>query len=215
MRILGIYGCGGAGRESKEIAEMQKLWDEIVFIDDAYSDDIFKGIHRYNYSEFMDRYNIHNTEITISLGEPAIKKKLYEKLNNEGFRFANIIHPQAIISPSAKIGSGLILKAHSLISADAVVGDNVSIEENGIIGHDSVVSDHCQISANVVVAGGCKVGEATYISLGVPVKQGTVIGANCVIGMGSVVIRDIPDNVIAIGNPARPMKNKDDSRVFK
>lgn len=214
MKILGIYGCGGAGRESKEIAEMQNLWDEIVFIDDAYSNDTFKGVHRYNYTEFKERYSIQDTEITISLGEPEIKKRLYEKLKKEGFRFANIIHPQAVVSPSAKIGDGLILKAHSLISADAVVGNNVSLEENGIVGHDSIISDHCQISANVVVAGGCKVGEATYIGLGVPVKQGAVIGANCVIGMGSVVIRDIPDNVIAIGNPARPMKNKDDSRVF-
>ena len=64
------------------------------------------------------------------------------------------------------------------------------------------------------MAGGCVVGCATYIGLSVPVKQGIKIGKNVVVGMGSVVVRDIPDNVIAMGNPARPMKNKDDSRVF-
>ena len=206
MKVLAIYGCGGAGRESKEIAELQGNWKEIVFVDDAYSNDLFKGIHRYNYSEFRERFQPDEAEFTISLGEPELKVRLYNKLSEEGFSFANIVHPTAIISPSATIGNGLILKAHSIISADAVVGNNVSIEENGIIGHDSVIGDHCQISANVVVAGNCHIGEATYIGLGVPIKQGSAIGANCVIGMGSVVVRDIPDNVIAVGNPCRVLR---------
>ena len=215
MKRLAIYGCGGAGRETKEIAEIMNIWDEIVFIDDAFSNDIFKNVRRMNYREFLSEYSPNDTEISISLGEPAIKKKLYYIIKEDGYRLANIIHPTAVISPSSRMGSGVILKPNSLVSADSIIGENVSVEENGIIGHDSVVGDHCQISANVVVAGGCTIGEATYIGLGVPIKQGTIIGSNSVIGMGSVVIRDIPDNVIAIGNPARPMKNKDDSRVFK
>ena len=214
MRVLGIYGCGGAGLESKEIAEILGRWDELVFIDDAHSNDRFKGIRRLNHDEFIAEYSSSIAEISISLGEPELKVKLYEKMSGEGYRFANLIHPSAIISASASIGNGLIIKPHALISCDAVVGNNVSLEENGIIGHGSVVEDHCQISANVVVAGGCHIGRATYIGLSVPIKQGVTIGANSVIGMGSVVLRDIPDNVIAMGNPARPMKNKDNSRVF-
>ena len=215
MKKLGIYGCGGAGRESKEIAELMGCWEEIIFIDDTCSNDTFKDVQRMNYQEFLEMYNTSEVEISISLGEPEFKEKLYYRLKEDGFSFANIIHPTAIISPSATVGRGLILKSHSLISADAVVGENVSIEENGIIGHDSIIGDHCQISANVVVAGGCTIGNSTYIGLSVPIIQGAHIGANSVISMGSVVVRDIPDNVIAVGNPARPMKHKNDSRVFK
>ena len=214
MEILGIYGCGGAGRESKEIAELLGLWKEIVFIDDAYSDDIYEGIRRLNHDEFVSQFSKKDVQIVISLGEPELKVKIFERLKKEGYSFANLIHPSATISPSSRLGKGLIVKPHALISTNAVIGDNVSIEENGIVGHDSIIEDHCQISANVVIAGGCRVGRATYIGLSVPVKQGICIGKNSVIGMGSVVLRDIPDNVIAIGNPARPMKKKDDSRVF-
>ena len=215
MRVLGIYGCGGAGRESKEIADQLGYWEKIVFIDDAYEKDTFKGIQRINYEMFKECYSCVDAEISISLGEPEIKRKLYLKIKKDGYSLANIIHPSATISPSAKLGNGLIIKPHALVSTDSFIGDNVSIEENAIIGHDSVVGDHAQISANVVVAGGCSIGEATYIGLSVPIKQGIKIGANSIVGMGSVVLRDIPDNVIAMGNPARPMKNKDDSRVFK
>lgn len=214
MKTLGIYGCGGAGRESKEIAELLNIWDELLFIDDAYSNDIFHGIRRLNHNEFVEEYSSADIEIIISIGEPELKVKIYNRLMQEGYSFANLIHPSAIISPSAKLGKGLIIKPHALISTEASIGNNVSIEENGIIGHDSVIEDHCQISANVVIAGGCHIGAATYIGLSVPVKQGINIGANSIIGMGSVVLRDIPDNVIALGNPARPMKHKDNSRVF-
>lgn len=215
MKKLGIYGCGGAGRESKEIAEMMGKWSEIFFIDDAYDDDIFKDVRRMNYAHFIERYSPEDTEVSISLGEPELKVKLYERLKADGYSLADIIHPSSHISPSASYGHGLILKSNALISTNAIVGENVSIEENGIVGHDSTIGNNCQISANVIVAGGCQIGEATYIGLNVPIKQGTKIGNNCIIGMGSVVLRDIPDNVIALGNPARPMKNKDDSRVFK
>ena len=215
MRVLGIYGCGGAGRESKEIADLLGAWSQIVFIDDAYSNDTFHGIRRMNYNQFISEFEPDCSEIVISLGEPELKVKLFNRISNAGYKFANLIHPSAIISSSAKLGCGIILKPHALVSTDAVVGNNVSIEENGIIGHDSTIEDHCQISANVVVAGGCHIGEATYIGLGVPIKERSKIGSNCIIGMGSVVLRDIPDNVIAMGNPARPMKNKDESRVFR
>lgn len=57
MKVLGIYGCGGAGRESKEIAEMLGSWEELIFIDDAYSSDCFKGIKRLNYDEFVSEYS--------------------------------------------------------------------------------------------------------------------------------------------------------------
>ena len=59
------------------------------------------------------------------------------------------------------------------------------------------------------------IGDQVYIALNVPVKEETRIGDNSIIGMGAVVLRDIPENVIAMGNPARPIKNKNDSKVFK
>lgn len=50
--VLGIYGSGGAGRETKEIASLQGIWDEIVFIDDTVSAGSFKRIKRMPFEEF-------------------------------------------------------------------------------------------------------------------------------------------------------------------
>ena len=213
--ILGIYGAGGAGREVKEIAEMTNQWEELVFIDDTKEVGEFKGIKRMPFENFKTFYLPEDTEIIIALGEPQYKITLYNKVAEAGYSLANVIHPTAIINKSAIIGRGVIVKAGALVSSDAVVEDNVSLEEYSVIGHDTIIHTHAQISAFVVIAGHCEVGEGTYIGLSVPVKEKTKIGARTVVGMGSVVLRDLPENVIAIGNPARAMKKMDGQKVFK
>lgn len=64
------------------------------------------------------------------------------------------------------------------------------------------------------MGGGSEIGEGTYIGMNVPIREKVKIGANSIVGMGSVVQKDIPENVIALGNPARTMKHKENSKVF-
>lgn len=213
--ILGIYGSGGAGREVKEIAELINRWTEIVFIDDTVEEGEFKGIKRMPFESFKKEYDISDAEVIIALGEPKYKELLYDKVSSVGYSFTNVIHPKAIINVSAELGRGLIIKAGAIISSDAIVKDNVSVEEYAVVGHDTVVECHAQISAFVVIAGHCHIGKKAYIGLSVPIKEGTKIGNNVIIGMGSVVVRDIPDDMIAMGNPARPMRRNEDGLVFK
>jgi len=212
--VLGIYGSGGAGKETKEIAEILNTWSEIVFIDDTVEADLFKGVRRMPWKNFCDKFSNTEAEIVISLGEPEYKVKMREKVEKEGFKLANVIHPTAWISPSAKIGLGVILRAGVIIQADAIVGNNVTIMEYAGVGHDSVVGNNTQIAACVSIGGHCKIGENVYIATSVPVKDRVSIGSDSIIGMGAVVSRDVDENVIALGNPARAMKKKDDSKVF-
>ena len=83
------------------------------------------------------------------------------------------------------------------------------------IGHDAKVGDHSIVSSFVDIAGDCILGHKTFLAIGVILKQGIKIGSNAIVGLGSVVHNDIPDSVIALGNPARPMKKNIDKKVFK
>lgn len=151
----------------------------------------------------------------VAIGEPQVKIATFECVVEAGYPLANVIHPSAWVSPSAKIGRGIAVRAFAVINAEAVIEDCTSVFEYVGIGHDSVVKKYAHIAGGVMISGACTVGVGTYIGVGAAVREGVKIGDNAVIGMGSVVHNDIPDNVIAMGNPARPMKNKDDSRVFK
>ena len=83
------------------------------------------------------------------------------------------------------------------------------------VGHDAIVGDNSVVSSFVDVAGNCNIGYCTFLGMNVIIKQEISIGNNSIVGMSSVVHRNIPNGVIALGNPARPMKYNKDQKVFK
>jgi sugar O-acyltransferase (sialic acid O-acetyltransferase NeuD family) len=167
------------------------------------------------FEQFKERYTTSDAKIVIATGEPEHKVKLFNQVKKIGYNLANVIHPTAYISPDAKMGEGIIVQMGSMISVDAIIGNNVTLEQYVVVAHDAVIEDHVQISAFVMVAGHCKIGEATYIGIAVPIRDNIIVGKNSIVSMGAVVQRDIPDNVIVMGNPARVMKNRDGDMVFK
>lgn len=213
---LGIYGSSGAGRTVKEMVDLIGKWDEIIFIDDTVEPDVFKGIPRMPYDIFKQKYDIDDTEVVIALGEPKYKELLFGKVAADGYHFTNVFHPTSIISPSAKLGQGIIVHAGSIISADATVEDNVTLQQYVVVAHDAIIHSHVQISAFTVIAGRCEVGESTYIGLHAAVKDKVKIGSQSLVGMGSIVVKDVPDLVTVAGNPARAiMKRTTVDKVFE
>ena len=83
-----------------------------------------------------------------------------------------------------------------------------------IIGPDVKVGEHSVVSSLVNIGGRCRIGRGSFIGMGAMIKQGITVGSEVIVGMGSVVYRDIPDGVIALGNPARPARRNVERRVF-
>lgn len=213
--VLGIYGAGGVGREAKDIAQLLGLWDEIVFIDDVAGEGFLHNIKRMPYEKFCCNYGTEETELIIAVGEPEDKTALYCKVKSAGYPLTKLIHPSASISPSAVLGEGVMIKMGSFISCDTIIGANTSIEIGCMIAHDCVIRECCQISSGVCLAGGSSIGANVFIGMNASVKEKIKIGSRSVIGMGSVVLEDIPEDVIAWGNPARVQKARNGVRVFR
>lgn len=219
---LGIYGAGGLGREiletAKQIQALENRWCEIYFIDDGASGiqhETINGCVTLTFDEFLQKASCDCLEIVIGVGEPVTRKALYEKVKSRECNLAVIIHPTVHIPDTTVIKEGVIIQAFALISCNVEIGENTLIQNTASIAHNSKVGKNSVISAYVAISGCCTVGDETYIAVSVPVKEQMTIGSNSIVGMGSVVLRDIPENVIALGNPARPLKNKDDTKVFK
>jgi len=90
-----------------------------------------------------------------------------------------------------------------LIAPNSFVGNNVVINTGSQVNHDNYIADYVYISSVVILSGGVSIGRNTLLDDGVIVNLGEKIGSNCIIGAGSVVTKNILDNVIAYGNSCR------------
>lgn len=131
------------------------------------------------------------------------RKSIINQLNIAESRFARVIHPNASISPLAKIGFNTLLMAGVVLTSNCIIGNHVCILPNTVIHHDSQIGDYTLLGSNVTVAGGTRLGDNCYVGSGSRIINGIEIGKQSLIGLGSNVIRSIPENSTVVGNPAR------------
>jgi sugar O-acyltransferase (sialic acid O-acetyltransferase NeuD family) len=215
---LFIYCAGGFGKEVLDIARRlnraHALWHQIAFLDDTRPESTYCGADVFCLESARERFGFENITAIIASGEPFVRKALLEKLEDANVRLATLIDTSAVISESAVIGDGSIISPFCFVSSMATVGRNVALVAGAAVGHDTLIGDNCVISGQVNLGGGCVVGSESYIGMGTQVKQETRIGQSAIVGMGSAVFANIPDNVIAMGNPCRPLRPNISQRIF-
>jgi UDP-3-O-[3-hydroxymyristoyl] glucosamine N-acyltransferase len=78
-------------------------------------------------------------------------------------RFAKLVHPNASVSPWAKLGQGAYISYGVSIGGGVVVGDHVSFSPGCVIGHDSVFGDFALIPPWAVISGFVRLGRSSYV----------------------------------------------------
>lgn len=141
--------------------------------------------------------------LIFGLGDCRARLKLSDIVRSKGFHLAIAIHPHAVIAQNVAVGPGTVIAAGAVVNPGSRIGENVIINTAASIDHECTIEDGVHISPGVHLAGKVTVGRATWIGIGTTVIDRIRIGTGAVIGAGSVVIRDIPDEVVAFGVPAR------------
>jgi sugar O-acyltransferase (sialic acid O-acetyltransferase NeuD family) len=152
----------------------------------------------------LSRNGVRNLILAFANG-PA-KLALDRTVESRGFRFITAIHPSASIARRAEIGAGTVVRAHAVIGPQTRIGKHCIVGFGATVSHDCIVGDGVHISSGANVAGKTRIGKNAWIAVGANVIDGVSIGENTTIGAGSTVVRDIPDNVIAYGSPAKPVR---------
>lgn len=144
-----------------------------------------------------------NARVALGIGDNAARAKVADKVAAAGGVLLTCAHPRAVVSPSARLGEGTIVMALAVVNPDARIGRGVVVNTGAVVEHDCVVGDFAHVSPNSVMGGSCTVGAFAQLGIGGTMLPGTAIGARALVGAGGVVVRDVPDGVVARGVPAK------------
>lgn len=135
------------------------------------------------------------------------RKNILERIGVERERYVTLIHPNAKVYSSAKLGYGCTIHHGAIVYSRTECGDFVSLGANSILGNDNRISDFALIAGQTIIINRVKVGEGAYIASAVSVFDNVEIGKHAVVGMGTVLMKNVGENEFAFGNPGRVMKN--------
>lgn len=206
-----IVGAKGFAKEVLEVVFADYSEEDIVFYDDVTEDLPIKLYDRFTILRSLDEVVAYYSDLpfkfTVGIGNPQLRKMLYEKFIAIGGIFTTVISSTSFIGSFGNVigeGSNIMLK--TIFTNDITIGRGVIVNQLTSIGHDVVIGDFVELCPNVCISGNCIIGANTFIGTGAIVLPKVKVGSNVVIGAGAVVSKDLPDNCVAVGIPAKVIK---------
>ena len=208
MLIVGAKGF------AKEVLEVLNQLDDIKGL--VFYDDINKDMPSHLYSKFPilktleeaeHYFKFEDVRFTIGIGNPVLRKQLYDTFSLMGGVFESTISPKAIIGSFGNyIEIGCNIMSGSVLTNDVQIGIGSLINLNCTIGHDSIIGDFVEMSPVVHISGNCQISSYTSIGTNATILPRISVGKNVIVGAGAVVTKNISDNCMVAGVPAKIIK---------
>ncbi|MDG4828900.1 acetyltransferase [Solwaraspora sp. WMMD1047] len=218
MRDLVIVGAGGFARETAAavhaVNQDRPTWRLLGFLDD---DPALAGSSRAGLPILADTGaltgappagapDLTDAAVLVCVGNPrdyAARRRVVRRLGLPTDRYATVVHPAAQVGAGSRVGPGSVLLAGTVLTADVSVGAHVAVMPHAVLTHDDRVEDYVTIASGVRLGGGAVLREGAYVGAGALLREGVTVGSWSLVGMGSVVLRDVPPGQVWAGNPAR------------
>lgn len=137
-----------------------------------------------------------------AIGSPE-RRAYVEHVAGLGVRFATLVHPSAVVAPSARLDPGCIVSPGVVVGAHTQVGANAILNRGALVGHHTRIGSCVTLSPAANVAGCVVVGDGAYIGMGATVIDRRTVGAGALIAAGAVVVKDVAEGARVQGVPAR------------
>jgi sugar O-acyltransferase (sialic acid O-acetyltransferase NeuD family) len=141
--------------------------------------------------------------VALGVGGSGSRQLLAERCARWEIEILTLLHPGATVSQTAQLGRGTVVMAGAIINPDARVGVGVIVNSGAVVEHDVGIGDYAHVAANAAMGGASRLGAFSHLGLGAIVLQCIHIGSYTMVGAGAVVVENLPDQVVAMGVPAR------------
>lgn len=207
-----VVGAGAQGRVVLENWRAARKGARFVFVDDdaklhgstIMDAEVVGGL------DALAALHAFGGEVVLAIGNNRVRLALAERLAGK-VRWGTVIHPSAVVMPSARIGAGSVVFAGAILNTAAAIGEHAIINTGVIVEHDAVIGRGASLSPGVRTGGRIEVGEGAFVSTGVTLAARAKVGAWSVVGAGAVVVTEVPPAKRAHGVPARVVGDVDET----
>ncbi|QKJ29395.1 acetyltransferase [Mucilaginibacter mali] len=207
MEDIYILGSGGFAKEVYALVKSLNLYKVVAFVDIEERDDIrfnersVPVISEDGLATISNKAD-NKVNLAIGVGDPLLITKLAHKFND--FVFPNLIHPSAIYDiHEVEFGRGNVITAGVIFTTCISVKDFNIFNLSATIGHDCQIGSYNVINPSVNLSGGLHIGNSNLFGVGSVILQHLNVGNNNTIGASALVTKNIDNDSIHIGVPAK------------
>jgi UDP-perosamine 4-acetyltransferase len=204
MKEVVIFGAGNQGRVVLEVLRGSGR-SVRAFVDDARaaSSNAVSGVPVWPKARFPTGAPFSEVDVFVAVGNNDVRIGLTDQLRADGYRVCNAVHSSAVVSPSARLGDGVLVCALSFVGVETTVADDAVLNTRCSVDHDCVIGRGAYLSPGVTSAGRVTVAERAFVGLGAMLGPNVEVGAGAIVAAGAVVLDHVPPCVLAAGVPAR------------
>ncbi len=200
MAII-VYGGGGHGKAVIDLLRRLGIYHIVGIIDDGLAVNTqVMGVQVLGGSELLPQLASQGVRLAANavggIGSVAVRVKIFHKLGEAGFSCPALVHPSAVIEPSAQLSAGVHIFPLAYVGSEARLEFGVIVNTRAIVSHECHIEAYANLSPGAILAGQVRVGAGALVGMGATVNLQVTIGRLARIGNGATVKSDVPENGI-------------------
>lgn len=211
---LVIFGTAEIASLAKFYFTNDSDYDVVAFtVDDDYFEcDIYEGLPVVPFSEVARKYPPDQFEMHVALSYIKLNKlreEKYHQAKDSGYNLASYICSKSTTWHDLTVGDNCFILEDQTIQPTVCIGNNVMLWSGNHIGHGTTIGDHTYLASHVVISGNCKIGERCFFGVNSTFRDFLKIGNDVFVAMDASIVKDLPDNSVALGSGATVFSGDD------
>jgi acetyltransferase EpsM len=196
-----VYGGGGHGKALIDVLRLLGSYPIVGVLDDHLPPgELILDVPVLGGAETLPRLLERGVHLAVNavggIGNIAVRIKVFEQLTQAGFICPALVHPSAVVEPSAHLSDGVQIFPHAYVGSSAQINFGAIINTGAIVSHDCLIGDYANLSPGAILAGEVRIGAGVLVGMGVTINLQVKVGRGARLGNSATIKEDVPEGGI-------------------